>query len=736
MMSSRCDEQSMISRAFTLIELMIVVVILGILSALVIPMLAQQLSKESELATEAEQASFKQEKEEASHSAYEPQSSIKLPGHSPQLRALKAKIDLQAGHRLDGLQVHTWYEASFEGIFEFRVPEEGLIKLEFPFPAGSVGAQDVSLELLSLEGGFEEPKGVIYDLRGIYWSGMLPPERSLQAQVSYRAEGYDRFLFQLPGEGRTASLDLELNIEGVTPHIPGTTLQPQLQEPGHLRWHFENLVTQNREILVELPAVLSPIGRVILLAKLASLGVLLFGIGFWYMSEAWKPGCLDSFRWGDFLLLSLSYFLFFILFAVLMFRYQLSAPLGLGAAALLSIPLLLLHVSVNLKEHLGPRFALMQVLPLALFTLALVVNGVYGAQLREYLYLGAAVIAMAYFTLSYRGWATGRQRRRAQREWRWLQDVKQQQAQRSLEELRQLRLKAEQALRELERGPRGLNAWGETEALKLLLEQSTLPALERSLESLSLLEEPDSEEYEQQIRQLLSKLQAPQEELKRLSAQAYKRVAQLESVAAKLQEQQRASRAEWLEHLRAAWTALQSLSGEVELLEMEAEAASLGADPELSGGNLDALQQHRAELQRWLLEMEKIPAQLNTLESEAPGSNIEESSRRLLRQLKGLSKRLSLSQESLQGTLKILQEQHKRLEYQKISVQEEQRCCLSCGKRVFDGEFCSHCGAQQAKVLHCNHCQGHYRLPLYLIPLWPPAEPLHCPSCGQVYESL
>jgi hypothetical protein len=53
---------------------------------------------------------------------------------------------------------------------------------------------------------------------------------------------------------------------------------------------------------------------------------------------------------------------------------------------------------------------------LAIFTLGLVVNGVYGAAIRDYVFIGAAIIVIAYLTLTYPTWAAGRERYRMEKE--------------------------------------------------------------------------------------------------------------------------------------------------------------------------------------------------------------------------------------------------------------------------------------------------------------------------------
>lgn len=497
---------------FTLIELMIVVVIIGVLSAVAIPMIARRLSDASNIADKRQQAAIAQSKAAQEAPPVEvdqliTRRSTRNAAPTPRLIALDGRIDIKAGHRLDGLNVHTWYEAQLEGAYTFQPADpQARAHLAFPFPVGSVGASDVMLRLRQPDGALAEPEGVVYDLRGIYWEGR-PPTAIIEAQVTYRAEGYDRFLFHLPGEGRTPSLRLKLHIEGVeAPRIPAAALQPTTQAPGDFSWRFDNLVTDTREIRVELPAVLSPIGRVILLAKLASVGVLLFGLGFWFISEGREPGRLDAFRWGHFLLLSLTYFLFFVIFAVLMFRYQLSAPLGLAVSAGLSLPLLILHVAFNLGGRLGWGFALGRVLPLASFTLLLVINGVYGGALREYIYLGALVFALAYLTLSYRGWTAGRQAHRAARGWAARRAGQDKEARGRLEELRRVTHNARALLRQIEETlsapdtpdlePQRAALRAASAALTAAMSPCDLDALEAEIQGLSALAEAEDKHTE------------------------------------------------------------------------------------------------------------------------------------------------------------------------------------------------------------------------------------------------
>lgn len=204
--------------------------------------------------------------------------------------------------------------------------------------------------------------------------------------VSYVAQGRDAFVYDAVGGGRKRSgaVRFTLSYQGARPVVAPSSLQPSEVGPGVMTWRFSDLISE-KPIRVELPAGSSPLGRLILLCQLAGLAVLLFGAGFWYLSEGQRPGGLDHFRLGHFLLVALTYSLFFVVFAVVGYRGSLAAALLLGAGT--SLPLLLLHTS----RTSGWPFALHRGLPLSLFSLGCVVLGVYLEDQRAYVLMGATV---------------------------------------------------------------------------------------------------------------------------------------------------------------------------------------------------------------------------------------------------------------------------------------------------------------------------------------------------------
>ena len=76
------------------------------------------------------------------------------------------------------------------------------------------------------------------------------------------------------------------------------------------------------------------------------------------------------------------------------------------------MPLLGMHV----WTIMGGRFAATYTLPLAAFTIGLVVNGVYGGDYRSYVFVGAAFVIVACLTLTYQDLSAKRDLRRQAQE--------------------------------------------------------------------------------------------------------------------------------------------------------------------------------------------------------------------------------------------------------------------------------------------------------------------------------
>ncbi len=208
----------------------------------------------------------------------------------------------------------------------------------------------------------------------------------------------------MPAINKLDTLGYTVEFHGVeTFTVPKHCLQPTQSSDNKLEWSFNNIIT-NRPLAIEIPGARSAMGGVTLLSRLAAIAVLLFGAGFWYLSEWNKPGQLKDFRWGHFFLLALNYSLFFIIFAIIRFQGHIGTWLAIVLSAALSLPLLFLH----LTRFLNRDFALKYILPLAVFTLAIVINGVYGRTLRDYVFVAALVAVLGFVTVTFKAWAEKR----------------------------------------------------------------------------------------------------------------------------------------------------------------------------------------------------------------------------------------------------------------------------------------------------------------------------------------
>jgi len=384
---------------FTLIELMVVVVIIALLAAVVIPTALSRVQRADSPGAPPPSQKIAQAPLSVTLAAAD--------GTPPELEASSIQIELEPRTVLDGVRAYTEYEAAFVGRFTVRNQDRvaDAVSVRFPFPPGLLEARDVSLSLVDAATGVgREAAGAVYRLDGVGWTGKIPPGERSTFEVRYRARGRDAFVYDVAGDGRrSGQLDVSVHSRQARQlTIPAASLQPTERTGEGISWRLSHVLA-TRPVMVDLPAANSPIGQLILLCQLTALAVMLFGAGFWYLGELWKPGRLREFRFGHFLLLALDYSLFFLVFAVAAYREPVA--LALVVALGLSQPLLVIH----LARVFDPRFALRLGLPLSLFTLGGVVAGVYLEGQRPYVFLGVGMIAVAVLTLTYRRWTAQRQ---------------------------------------------------------------------------------------------------------------------------------------------------------------------------------------------------------------------------------------------------------------------------------------------------------------------------------------
>lgn len=399
------------SRGFTLIELLVVVGIIALISGLLLPVLIQARDRARKRAAQRQPQA-----QEYASAPSEPPGPPLPAGLTPIVDVLDLKLDLASSYHRIGMDVFTRYRVECTGRVMFRHPggtQSGPVLVIIPFPAHILEARDVELSVL--QPGTNKPllpRELVYTREGIFFTYPMTPGQSLTADVAFTALGRDQLDYALPPAQQLRSVAITLDLPGVpSKTIPDDSLQPSAVAPGQIRWEFKNLVS-DRHLVVQIPAAQAPLARALVLTRLVAVAVLLFGAGFWFLSEQSRPGQLDHFRLGHFLLLALTYSLFFVIFAVLELDGKLRTSQSLAASAVFAVPLLVLHVS----RVLNLRFAITRVIPLALFTLGLVLNGVYGDTYRDYVYIGAIIFLIAYVTLGYESWADRRTTYQRERE--------------------------------------------------------------------------------------------------------------------------------------------------------------------------------------------------------------------------------------------------------------------------------------------------------------------------------
>ena len=680
--------------AFTLIELMIVVVLISAIALVAVPMLLRFQQKGKVRPPVLEEVKTKS-------AVINPADLIKTI--RPLVDEAQVRVTLDVRHRLYGMDVYTIYEANLEGTFLFRnvSDEKDPVKIAFPFPDRTSEAMNVSL-LFAKEGSQEwsEPAGVRYDKEGITWIGNMAKGATVRAKVTYRAAGQNRFAFSLPGDGLARKVDFVLLSPNVSAdYVTKESLRPTKVGKGELHWHYDNVVASS-PIVVDLPGGTSPIGRVMLLCKLVSLAVLLFGAGFWYLSEEYKPGQLDDFEWGHFLLLATTYSLFFVIFAVLSYNDASRPALHMLVAALLSLPLLMLHVT----RFVSRSFALSRVLPLAIFTLGLVINGVYGGPYRDYVFIGAAVFTMAYVTVTFQKWLAGlTAHEKAQQKRRFFRDRVN---------------KAKAALDGFHQVVKTFTpVWADCRDA-LDVSRDDFPKIVISIDE----KKKEIEEYIEAVEELqnafdeLSKENKDnhQEETEDFIFRTHRRSNQLTEAINSL----RLLTSLLLEERRKAAHFKECKEKELNEVIRKFEracraAASFSEEANENLGKKIGTEEGRKLLEKRIKELEELTSRLPEVKDKKVAKL------RLERMLRQVNEHIEL--------LKMTNEE--------LAVREESADltvvhCLVCGHGAPPSDHCPACGAKHPSKMVCSRCHTMWRHPLHLIAKEHKDRAIHCVNCG------
>lgn len=671
---------------FTLIELLVVVAIMAVVAGVVVPATLSRLQRGQRSSPEEAPAPAL---------AQTPPRLVELDAEGrdlgpARLESSAVALELDARDVLEGLEMRARYRLRFEARLRVRAQsaDARALRLEFAFPEG---VRQVSAVGLWREGpeGRRAVNGLQTDARGLSWTGTVAagpggpaggPHGAETLVVRYEARGRDGFALDPIPAGEAADLEVELRLPAETRvRLPPEGLEPTARGEGRLAWTYEGLVG-GRPIRVALEAGASPLGRRILLFQLAGLGVLLFGAGFWFLSEEDEAGALDDFRFGHFLLLASTFSLFVPAFAVL---DGYLGPIGAAAlAAVLSLPLLGLHTA----RVRGRRFALRRGVPLGALIHGGVLLGVQAEAHRPAVALLAGLLVVAGVTWAHRRFVDGR---------------------RAHAEARRDRL---------------ARARGQAEARRLAeLARAQESTLDGAVDAARALLRGREDTIER-----LDAAAAERAELTRLLARAEALLA--EPAAA---EPEDGATPETF----AAWARRREARGRA--------CAELGAALETAAasarGAIEATRAARLEAERGLVEADRrLAAALAgwpPTEGEPPDLSARRAEAEALRREAGRGlaqagadavdriERLAVALRALERSLETAAEQARR--------SSGEQHCTRCGAELSPGaQFCGACGTRAPLRLDCEGCGRPTVLPPSRLGRRWDAEPLHCGHCG------
>ena len=381
--------------AFTLVELLVIIIILATLVAVLLPVLSRvrRQAVESRIKSEQQAALSAVEAQPpgalagdaAERSAAAPVPSVPLA----RVRSFDATIDLTPRLSVGTDQPESIYEASFAGTLVAGAPRgsgDGDCALHLPLPPQIISLGDVRL---SVNG---EPSEAL-ELAGeqLVWHGRLPAE-PVDVKVGYTAVGRGLYALQTPPGKIIDRFTIELTADGSDVRMLELSLQPT----GHSRdarrttyvWDYQRLMF-GRPIAVDVLGI-APIDRLGELSWLGPVSVAAFGVVIGLMSRAFESGNFN--RWMLLLVLGT----FTGAYPLMYFAQQF---IPLRWAMLLSGGLVIAIIAVRLTTIVGWRLGLFGMTLPAAAIMALTLLAAVQPQLQGIVLttsaLGLAVLAMA-----------------------------------------------------------------------------------------------------------------------------------------------------------------------------------------------------------------------------------------------------------------------------------------------------------------------------------------------------